>query len=161
DNNNFAPAVGLAWNVPWFGKGKTVVRTGYGIAYEGALRNFINVNSNIVTVPGINLVGSSNNGIQYLPSSYTSLNTVTFPIPFPSGPPTTAPFIVPPTDRTLGITTYNHVSPYTQNWNFEIQREVAKNTTVEVRYIGTKGAKLWSGVDLNTINWIKPQPDFF
>ena len=34
DNNNFAPAVGLSWAVPWFGAGKTVVRLGYGIGYE-------------------------------------------------------------------------------------------------------------------------------
>src|SRR5262249_51203606 len=104
---------------------------------------------------------SSNNGIQYQPSSYTSLNTVALPIPFPTGTPTKAPFTVQTTDRTLGITVYDHVSPYTQNWNFEIQRELAKSTTVEVRYIGSKGTKLWSGVDLNSINWIKQQPDLF
>ena len=63
---------------------------------------------------------------------------------------------MPITDRSLGITTYDQVSPYTQNWNLEIQREVAKNTTVEVRYIGTKGTKLWSGVNLNALNWLRP-----
>ena len=29
DNNNFAPAVGFSWSVPWFGKDKTTVRGGY------------------------------------------------------------------------------------------------------------------------------------
>src|SRR6202008_3972420 len=86
---------------------------------------------------------------------YTTLDAVQLPIPFPSGTATSAPFLVQPTQRSLGITTYDHVSPYTQNWNFEIQREVAKNTTVEVRYVGTKGTKLWSTVDLNTLNWLK------
>ena len=152
DKNNFAPSVGLAWNVPWFGKGKTVIRTGYGISYEGALRNFITVDSVIGAVPGINLTGSNNNGLQYLPSAYTTLSTVGLPIPKPAGTPDVAPFIVPTTDRSLGITTYNHVSPYTQNWNFEIQRELARNTTIEVRYIGTKGTKLWGQFNLNSID---------
>jgi Carboxypeptidase regulatory-like domain len=154
DNNNFAPAIGFAWNVPWFGKGKTVIRSGYGINYEGALRNFITVDSNINTVPGINQIANGN-GLPFVPQTYTTIGTVQLPIPLPSGTATTAPFTVQPTQRTLGITTYKHVSPYTQNWNFEIQREVAKNTTVEIRYVGTKGTKLWYAVDINQLNWLK------
>jgi hypothetical protein len=157
DLNNFAPAVGLAWNVPWFGKGKTVVRTGYGMTYQGALRSFILVDGAIGTVPGINLI-SGGTGQTYNPAAYTNMATFTLPIPKASGSAVAAPFLVPTTDRTLGLTTYKQVSPYTQNWNLEIQHEIAKNTTLEVRYVGTKGTKLWSGVDLNTLNWIKPQP---
>ena len=161
DLNNFAPSVGLAWNVPWFGKGKTVIRSGYGISYEGALRDFIMVDSAIGAVPGINLTGSNNNGLQQLVSAYTTIATLTLPIPFPAGTATTAPFIVPTTDRSLGITTYNHVSPYTQNWNFEIQREVANNTTIEVRYIGTKGTKLRGQINLNSIDVLTHNRDLF
>jgi len=151
DLNNFAPAVGLAWNLPWLGKGKTVIRTGYGINYQGALRNFINVDTVIGAVPGINLTGSSNNGLQYQVVNYTTIANVSLPIPRP-GTPDTAPFDVQTTDRSLGITAYSHVSPYTQNWNFEVQREIAKNVVTEVRYIGTKGTKLWGQVNLNAIN---------
>src|SRR5262249_32173570 len=139
DLNNFAPAIGLSWNVPWFGKGKTVLRSGYGINYPGALRNFITVDSTAGTVPGINLVGSGSSGVQYTPSTYTSLSNITLPIPLPAGTQTTVPFIIPTTDRTLTISTYNRVVPYIQNWNLEIQREVARNTTLEIRYLGTKG----------------------
>jgi Carboxypeptidase regulatory-like domain len=156
DNNNFAPNVGIAWNIPWFGKGKTVLRTGYGIAYEGALRNFITVDGVIGTVPGINLVsGGSGRAFNY--QTYTNLDAVTLPIPLAAGTPTTSPFPVPVTERSLGITTYSYVSPYTQNWNLEIQREVAKNTTVEIRYVGTKGTKITDNVNLNTLNWLNPQ----
>jgi len=156
DLNNFAPSVGFSWNLPWFGEGKTVLRSGYGINYSGALRNFITVDGVIGTVPGVNLI-SGGSGRNYSPSTYTNLSTFTLPIPLATGTPTTAPFAVPTTDRSLGITTYDQVAPYTQSWNLEIQREVARNTTVEVRYVGTKGTKLWSNVNLNSLNWLRPQ----
>ena len=31
DRNNFGPAIGFAWQVPWFGEGKTTVRGGYQV----------------------------------------------------------------------------------------------------------------------------------
>src|SRR6266487_1040817 len=99
DLNNFAPSVGFAWNVPWFGKGKTVIRSGYGISYEGALRNFINVDSTYNTVPGINEIFSGS-GLPFNPSTYTSLTSVQLPIPLPSGTATTSPFLVQTTQRT-------------------------------------------------------------
>src|SRR5262249_23092156 len=34
DWNNFAPAIGLSWHIPYFGPGKTVLRVGYGLGYE-------------------------------------------------------------------------------------------------------------------------------
>ena len=155
-HNNFAPSVGIAWNVPWFGKGKTVVRTGYGINCSGALRNFITVDGVTNTVPGINLI-SGGSGLTYAPTTFTSVDTLTLPVPFPTGTPTTSPFPVPVTARNLGITTYSYVSPYTQNWNFEIQRELTRSMSVNVRYVGTKGTKLWSNVDLNTLNWLQTE----
>src|SRR5262249_42729423 len=36
DWNNFAPAVGLSWSLPWLGQNKTVLRIGYGVSYQGA-----------------------------------------------------------------------------------------------------------------------------
>ena len=34
DWNNVGPAVGFAWQVPWFGEGKTTVRGGYQMTYQ-------------------------------------------------------------------------------------------------------------------------------
>ncbi len=161
DMNNFGPAIGIAWNIPWFGQGKTVLRTGYGITYQGALRNFITVDSTVGTVPGINLVGSAGTGVTHNPTTYTSLSNVSLPVPLPPGTPTVVPFTIPTTDRTLTIGTYDRVSPYTQNWNLEIQRELARNTTVEVRYIGTKGTKLWGTINLNQIDALTRNKELF
>jgi len=161
DLNNWAPAVGVAWNVPWLGKDKTVLRAGYGISYQGALRNFITVDNTIGTVPGINLVGSGGTGVTYTPPAYTTISGITLPVPLPPGTPTTVPFVIPTTDRTVTISTYDRVSPYTQNWNLEIQRQVANNTTVEVRYIGSKGSKLWGTVNLNQIDALHHNKELF
>jgi hypothetical protein len=163
DLNNFAPAVGLAWNLPWFGREKTVLRAGYGITFQGALRNFITVDNTVGTVPGINLVGSGGTGVTYTPPTgrYTSLSNITLPVPLPAGTPTTVPFVIPTTDRTLTISTYDRVSPYTQNWNLEIQREVARNTTVELRYIGTKGTRLWGTINLNQVDALHRNKELF
>src|SRR5439155_10700712 len=161
DLNNWAPAVGFAWNVPWFGKDKSVLRAGYGISYQGALRNFIDVDNTVGTVPGINLVGSGGTGVTYTPPTYTSISEVTLPVPLPPGTPRTVPFVIPTTDRTVAIQTYNRVSPYTQNWNLEIQRQLATNTTVEVRYIGSKGSKLWGRINLNQIDALHNNKELF
>jgi hypothetical protein len=161
DLNNFAPAVGLSWNMPWFGKGKTVLRAGYGINYPGALRNFITVDNTVGTVPGINLVGSVGNGITNTPSTYTNLSNISLPVPLPPGTATTAPFLLGTADRSLTISTYNRVVPYIQNWNLEIQRQIANNTTVEIRYLGTKGTKLWGTVNLNQIDALHHNKDLF
>ena len=34
DRNNFGPAVGFSWNLPWFGSGKTTIRGGYSIQFS-------------------------------------------------------------------------------------------------------------------------------
>jgi len=158
DLNNFAPAIGFSYNVPWFG-GKTVIRSGYGVNYSGALRNFITVDGVIGTVPGINLI-SGGVGRTYNPAAYLNLEGVSLPIPLATGTPSVAPFPIPTTERSLGLTTYSRVAPYTQNWNFEIQREVAKNTIVELRYIGSKGTKLWDNVNLNAIDALRGNKQF-
>ncbi len=36
DKNNFGPAIGFAWQVPWFGAGKTTVRGGYQVTFQRA-----------------------------------------------------------------------------------------------------------------------------
>jgi hypothetical protein len=145
DWNNLGPSIGLSWNIPKWGKDKTVLRAGYGIVYSGALRNFITVDGTIGATPGA-FLGSGSQGVVFQPTTYTNLATVTLPIQKPT---TAALQPIPLTDRSLNLLLYDRVSPYTQNFNIEIQRSIAGNTTVEVRYIGTKGTKLWGDDVLN------------
>ncbi|NOT58733.1 MAG: hypothetical protein HOP19_00755 [Acidobacteria bacterium] len=61
---------------------------------------------------------------------------------------------VPLDDRTQTVRVFdsNLRTPYVQNWNFTIQREVFKNATLEVRYVGNKGTKLIRGANINEQN---------
>ena len=45
-----------------------------------------------------------------------------------------------------------YVIPYIQNFNMEIQRELTKDLSLDVRYVGTKGTRLYAGVSLNEVN---------
>jgi len=61
---------------------------------------------------------------------------------------------IPLTDRTQNMYLFDtgYVRPYIQNFNFEIQRELSKELTADIRYVGTKGTRLYAGVSLNEVN---------
>ena len=35
DRNNVGPAIGFAWQIPWFGQGRTILRGGYSATFQG------------------------------------------------------------------------------------------------------------------------------
>ncbi len=149
DWNNFAPAIGLSWSLPWFGKDKTVLRAGYGMSYAGSA-NF-NAGWNYSNPGGQSI--SQNFTRLGLSAQYFNLSTIPLPVPAP-GPDVPPLAIEPLTQRSsaLRASDENRVTPYVQNWNLEIQRSLAKNLTLEMRYIGSKGTKLLDGIPLNDVN---------
>src|SRR5207253_3500083 len=52
DKNNFGPAVGFAWQVPWFGEGQTTVRGGYQLTYISGGGRFNTLNGPLANPPG-------------------------------------------------------------------------------------------------------------
>jgi Carboxypeptidase regulatory-like domain len=123
----FAPRFGINYRV----NDKTVVRGGYGIffdSYEGreiddsadiypySIRN----NLSPTTVSGVPKLSN-----QLFPS-YSTLG------PFPES---TLSFIAV-------IESENPLNPYVQSYTLSVERELARNTTLEVNYIGTKATHL-------------------
>ena len=154
DWNNVGPAVGFAWQVPWFGRERTTVRGGYQITYQGGSR------FNTLEVPLTFPPGRVYNG------SYTGDSTNTYldltklsvpgvvPTPLPAGVAPMTP--IPITDRSQSISIFdsNYVAPYVQNMTLSVTHSVRNNLTVDVRYIGTLSRKQFTSINLNSANFL-------
>jgi Carboxypeptidase regulatory-like domain/TonB dependent receptor len=145
DFNNFAPAVGFAWSLPWFGKDKTVVRAGYGIGYERLPIYLVHNNSGLE--PGL----SETDLLQ--PPSALSLQNLVLPVQ-PAGAPLSLIPAVGAGSRTQNLFVFdqNLRTPYAQNYNFSIQRALSGTSSITVSYIGSKGTKLVRSVNVNESN---------
>ena len=156
DLNNFGPAVGFAWNVPWGGQGKTTLRGGYQVQYLGGGRGFV-----IDTALG-NPPGSSNTANYIIPATdpYFSIEKlIANPSLVPVQPlflPNPTSTIIPVTDRTGLMNAFdpNFVSPYIQNLTLSLTRNLTSKLTMDLRYIGTLSRKLPSNIDLNATNFL-------
>ncbi len=152
DWNNYAPSFGLSWSLPWLGKDKTVLRAGYGWSYSGNQLNGASSSPIRASMPGTT-GGSSeggNRGLIYTQAGYLSLSNATLPIPLQF-----APLQPIPLDGTRGeniqVGDTNRRIPYIQNFNFELQRDLGAGLTLDVAYVGSKGTRLWGGLNLNSV----------
>ncbi len=133
DRNNFAPRVGLAWS-----HGGTVVRAGYGMYFDQS-----------ALAPG--------EGLYFSPPYFNSALYYTVPGPTPISPPYytltlsnpfPANFIVPTAPTALAYQR-DLATPYVQQWNVAVQRQINRSLLAEVGYVGSKGTKLLSVRDIN------------
>ena len=141
DWNNFAPAIGFSWSLPFWGQDKTVIRGGYGLNYSGAANFNSGLNLYAARDPGS--TASSNLVTLGLENNFYNLTNI--PVPLPPSPDSEILFLTTLERRSGSLNGYvaDRVTPYIQTWNLEIQRELAPNLTIEARYIGSKGSKLW------------------
>lgn len=147
DWNNFGPAVGFSWSVPWFGENKTSVRGGYSVAYQGGGRGLDLDTALTSNLPGI---GDAQTG--FVPTGFTNIATLVLPLV--RNTPLQPVSVTQP--RTSNLTTWdpNYVSPYIQNFTLSVTREVSRSVAVDVRYIGTRGVKLLGNIALNQANFL-------
>ena len=129
--NDFAPRLGLAWDP--FGDGKTAIRTGYGMYYDATL--FGTYEQNIFADPPI--VSS----VTYTNTNFSNVTAGTAGIN-PLGPLATSVL-------TLHATQIPNKVPYSQQWNFSVQRRLPRGWVLETAYVGSKGTHLLALVDIN------------
>ena len=135
DWNNFSPRIGLAWDLK--GKGKTVVRAGWGMFYDAYSQDFFAGQLPFNTFnpgPAFNPVGPSP-----ILFSFSTVSTIVDGVPIFSGFSDSDVFAVDPKLRT----------PYVQNFNLNVQRELFHNGVLEVGYVGSHGTKLFRYRDIN------------
>ena len=119
DKNNLAPRVGLAYKLG----NKTVIRSGYGIFYSY-----------------MEPMGDAEWLIGNLPFAYgVTLNgsTTTPAFVLASGLPAGALDVARATGVQLSAIERQAISPYAQQWNFNIQRDLGHNWMLEVGYSGS------------------------
>lgn len=109
-----APRLGLAWALG--PQQKTVVRVAYGIFYDMVMGN---IPSNIMLNP------------PYLPGYFVTPPFIGWPQSFaPSGFPV------------LTFPDRNYPTPYSQDWNLNIQQELPGQMLFQIGYVGSKGTHL-------------------
>jgi hypothetical protein len=150
DYKDFGPAVGFAWQVPWFGEGKTTVRGGYQMTFQqGQVPNALTQEN---VVPGstyaANYQGDSN-------TPYLDLTRVQAAIPAPV--PIKPMQAVPLNDRQqqIYIPSATVRNPYAENITLAVTRSITPSLTLDVRYIGTLGRRQWNvAFDTNVPNFL-------
>jgi hypothetical protein len=150
DRNNFGPAVGFAWQLPWFGANKTTLRGGYQITYQiGESFNNLFQEQN---VPG-SIFNSTYTGDST--NTYLDLTKLRSVIPLPVGtkPMETIPLTA--RDQSLYVPDPGLVVPYAQNLTLALTRSIGSSFTVDLRYVGTLARKQRSAAnDINVPNFL-------
>lgn len=121
----FAPRLGISWDPQ--NNGKTAVRAGYGVFVES---------------PG---VGFIENNIFGNPPFVGQTTIYGAPFDQPASVQA-APNNAPPP---IGGVDPKFRQPYTQQWNFDVQRQLPGDVIADVGYYGSKGSHLLAVVDIN------------
>ena len=157
DKNNWAPRIGFAWDPK--GDSKTSIRGGFGIFYDilKAEDNFQD-NGQPPFFAGANLFfnpipGNPSADVPFLAQPFPNAGNA-IPNPFPSKPVDhninfAAAGILPFGGTSIFLDDPNLRTPYTYQYNLSVQREVARNTTVQVGYLGSSSHGLTALVDSN------------
>jgi hypothetical protein len=136
DLNNFAPRVSLAWDLA--GKGRTVIRSGFGVFYDTFSHDFFTgqlyENTNNLG-PAYNAIGSK-----------PVLQGGVVGTPLAAG----VPVFGAPGASTFDASTIGKLrTPYIYNYSLNIQQQLLPNTVLQVGYVGTAGRKLQRIRDIN------------
>jgi len=137
DYNNFAPRLSLAYDVS--GRGKTVVRAGWGLFYDAFSQDMFlgHLPWNCIFCPGPAYPGLGPQALAI--GSVTGAALVAGQPVYTGYAPEGDFFSVNPKVRT----------PYIQNFNLNLQQQIANKAVLQIGYVGSKGTKLFQFVDIN------------
>ena len=168
DWNNFAPFLGFAYSPSFksgilhalFGdEGTSSFRTGYSMSFlHDGVTTFTNLLGTGNTNPGLIQTATSSTLSGTNPPNNQLLGQLG-----PGGVPLVLlVFKMPITDRENFLATNgagglwtadpNLRAPYVHQWNFGYEREIMKNTALEIRYVGNYAPNTWRAFNINEVN---------
>jgi hypothetical protein len=147
DLNNFAPRFGFAYTPTR--NGKTVIRGSYGVFYDVPALNFFTANTGLPNGGGA--------GINANPGGPNPVYTITARnVVFQSGAPVFGSAGPVPPYGAFGVS-QDFRTPYVQNFNLNIQRQLSSTTVLQAGYVGSLGRKLAVLRDINQpIGGVRP-----
>jgi len=140
DKKDFAPRVSAAWDVT--GKGKTVVRAGFGMFFDAFSQDMalghLPYSPFFDPGPAYNNIG---------PDPILSTGAVGGPIGFGT------PLFTPTSTCSFECDVFgfdrNIKTPYMENYNLNFQQQLSSKTVLQVGYVGSQGHRLWRFFDLS------------
>jgi hypothetical protein len=140
DWNNFAPSIGIAWDPR--GDARSVIRGNYRIAYD-RINTFLASSAIFQSIPGIT-ASTANTAFGVaggrLRDGLPNLN------------PTTTPDaqLQPPaiSSNNMRVFDPNFSNPLTHGWAITYQRQIFKQTLIEIAYVGRKADGLYGAYNV-------------
>jgi hypothetical protein len=130
--NNFAPRVGVVYQVSEAPGHETIVRGGFGVFYD---------------------VGSDRGSVGFGGFPFQVSQTILPPVGYPLNPtqfaPPTFPSLTPPYTGFINSFDPNLKLPYTLQWNLAVERALGKNEKISASYVGAAGRRLLLQAQLN------------
>jgi hypothetical protein len=144
---NFSPRVGVAFSPSWFGPGKVVIRSAYGMFYN-PIEQFVLLQLNgEPPFAGASFISDPGFATPFVDQSGTS-----FPNPFPFVPPKPGT----PVDFSqyfpiiqFGELLPNMRSQYVEQYNLSLEYQFSSSIVAGAAYVGSQGHRLLASYDAN------------
>ncbi|HWB95799.1 MAG TPA: TonB-dependent receptor, partial [Bryobacteraceae bacterium] len=148
DHLNLSPRVGLAYSLT----PKTVIRAGYGVFYDAMP---LSIDRSLASNPPfVGIINYANNQFDYANSWRASQG-------FPR------PSVFPTLGANLNAVAVNATTPYVQQWNLNVERQIPGQILLTVAYVGSKGTHLLYFPNINlpypgpgAVASRRPYPDY-